>query len=180
MRGFYRMSDFLIQMPHLSICSKLQTSHRIVGLGLLIWRMPQCTLSQYTLCSQLIWETNNLSFFDQSMSTGSPTNEFSCCSLDNSRCAPKLYSFYLDYCTKYTIVSDNFDNAVVISIIFLKITFLYRCFPHCFFANCFYKLSCILSYDFAKPYPYFFFLQLLLLQISYTSSCWINVFANCH
>ena len=55
------------------------------------------------------------------------------------------------------VVSDNFDIAVVISIIFLKITFLYRRFPHCFFAIFFYKLSCIIPFDFAKPYPYFFF-----------------------
>ena len=64
MGGFYRMSDNWIQMPHLSSWSKLQTSHRIVGLGLLIWTIPQCTLYtvQNTLCSQLIWETNNLPF----------------------------------------------------------------------------------------------------------------------
>ena len=46
-----------------------------------------------------------------------------------------------------TVVSDNFDIVVVISLIFFgKLPSIY---PR-FFANCFYKLSCVIPFDFAN------------------------------
>ena len=121
------MSDYWMQMIHLSIWSKLQTSYRIVGLGLLIWWMPQCTLLQYTLCSQLIWETNNLPFYNQSKFTGSPTNEYSCCSQGNSRSAPKLYFLQINAPYHFFFCKLSYLITLILQLLynfFLQTTFL--------------------------------------------------------